>query len=71
MYKVHNPPETIEQRIERLERQGAIQPECPTCQREAYPALYAGKHLPFVPRHTASQRCKSGQRPHCTCDTCF
>lgn len=25
----------------------------------------------MAPRHTASVRCMSGQRPHCTCDTCF
>jgi hypothetical protein len=26
---------------------------------------------PTMPRHTASGRCESGQRNHCTCDTCF
>jgi hypothetical protein len=25
----------------------------------------------FAPSHTASPRCMSGKRPHCTCDTCF
>lgn len=25
----------------------------------------------FQPGHTASVRCMSGRRPHCTCDTCF
>lgn len=25
----------------------------------------------FQPGHTASRYCRSGQRPHCTCDTCF
>lgn len=23
------------------------------------------------PSHYASPRCRSGKRPHCTCDTCF
>lgn len=23
------------------------------------------------PRHTASRRCQSGKRPHCTCDACW
>ena len=23
------------------------------------------------PDHAASERCRSGKRPHCTCDTCF
>lgn len=26
---------------------------------------------PMMPRHTASEHCESGKRPHCTCDTCF
>ena len=26
---------------------------------------------PMMPRHSASERCESGKRPHCTCDTCF
>jgi hypothetical protein len=25
----------------------------------------------FQPGHTASSYCRSGKRPHCTCDTCF
>lgn len=25
----------------------------------------------FQPGHTASRYCRSGRRPHCTCDTCF
>ena len=25
----------------------------------------------FGPRHFASDRCESGKRNHCTCDTCF
>lgn len=23
------------------------------------------------PSHDASDRCESGKRPHCSCDTCF
>lgn len=26
---------------------------------------------PMIPSHTPSERCESGKRPHCTCDTCF
>jgi hypothetical protein len=26
---------------------------------------------PMMPSHTPSERCESGKRPHCTCDTCF
>lgn len=25
----------------------------------------------LAPRHEPSSRCRSGGRPHCTCDTCF
>lgn len=25
----------------------------------------------MMPSHTASSRCESGKRPHCTCDTCY
>jgi hypothetical protein len=25
----------------------------------------------FAPGHQPSDRCESGKRPHCTCDTCF
>ena len=25
----------------------------------------------FGPSHVASERCESGHREHCTCDTCF
>jgi hypothetical protein len=25
----------------------------------------------MMPSHTASERCESGKRPHCACDTCY
>jgi hypothetical protein len=25
----------------------------------------------IAPNHNAGERCESGKRPHCTCDTCF
>lgn len=25
----------------------------------------------MMPNHEASERCKSGKRDHCTCDTCY
>lgn len=34
------------------------------CQHQYYPEG-------FQPGHRASNYCRSGQRPHCTCDTCF
>lgn len=59
--------ETREQRIARWEAMGSIAPGCPSC-REFYdhPTLDA-----FAPRHRASRYCRSGGRPHCTCDLCF
>ena len=60
--------ETRAERIERLEKLGHIDPDCALCQREFYPHPSLS---PFAPRHKASERCESGQHPHCTCDTCF
>lgn len=36
---------------------------CLTCARYPEGAMF--------PRHDASPRCESGQRPHCSCSTCF
>lgn len=37
-------------------------PDCPQCLSGS---VFGG------PSHEASQRCRSGRHPHCTCDTCF
>jgi len=42
-----------------------LDPDCPACQRRA-----SGED-PHGPRHQPSDRCESGKRPHCTCDTCY
>lgn len=52
-----------------MEKQGAISPGCKECQGAFYAA--PDPINAFYPRHTASFRCESGRRPHCTCDTCF
>ena len=39
--------------------------DCAYCQREKE------RNSTFFPRHQASERCRSGKRNHCTCDTCF
>jgi hypothetical protein len=39
--------------------------ECAYCDRERA----AGNE--FHPSHDASDRCESGKREHCSCDTCF
>lgn len=61
--------------IKRLEGLGVLDPNCKTCQHDYYPFYrdewVQGKDGPMGPRHTASDRCRSGKRPHCTCDTCF
>jgi hypothetical protein len=62
--------ETTEEKIARLEREGYLDPGCPTCVEYFYPALEKGK-TPFAPNHKASEQCKSGKRNHCTCDACF
>jgi hypothetical protein len=60
--------ETREERLLRHQELGSYDPNCPTCVREKrdHPTLD-----PFMPNHTASPRCRSGRRNHCTCDTCF
>lgn len=57
----------------KLEEKGLIDRDCPSCQRDFIPRLKAGASFSdiFAPNHKASERCKSGRRPHCTCDTCF
>ena len=55
--------------LRRLEATGSIDPGCDYCRHEFY-ARDQPVHV-FAPRHTASSRCRSGKRPHCTCDTCW
>lgn len=62
--------ETVDERITRLEELGYIDKNCKTCQKEYYPAIKEGR-IAYGPKHKASERCESGKRPHCTCDTCF
>lgn len=61
------------QYIKALEMKGLIDPTCKTCEDEFYPKLKEGTKLMdiFAPRHKASESCRSGKHPHCTCDTCF
>lgn len=51
-------------RTEALARFGSDQgnPECRTCLEYS---VFGG------PAHTASPRCRSGRRDHCSCSTCF
>lgn len=64
-------PETRQEQIARWEREGWLDPACPGC---AYIYRATG-HLPtevaMGPHHDPSPCCRSGKRPHCTCDTCF
>jgi hypothetical protein len=52
-----------QRRVQRLIERGTWDPDCAYCQQ----------HVPgsMMPSHTASPRCQSGSRNHCTCDTCF
>jgi len=49
---------------------GAFLPGCPTCDEERARIEETGKP-DWSPSHHASVRCRSGSRPHCTCDACF
>lgn len=51
-----------------LEAIGALVPGCPGCQ-ERYDA--PDPLMVMAPSHKPSSSCKSGKRPHCTCDACF
>jgi hypothetical protein len=62
-------PETRAQAIARWESQGWLVPGCPGCE-ERYAAA-AGPGSVHGPNHTASRRCDSGKRPHCSCDACW
>lgn len=63
--------ETAIERITRLESIGYLDPNCKTCQEIFYPAYKHGDVSVFAPSHKPNDKCKSGKRPHCTCDTCF
>jgi hypothetical protein len=63
--------ETREEQLRRWEREGMLDPECAFCQREVYAATDKMPEDVFAPRHKALETCRSGRRPHCTCDTCF
>jgi hypothetical protein len=39
--------------------------QCDYCDRER------AQNNNFHPSHDASDRCRSGKRAHCSCDTCF
>jgi hypothetical protein len=59
--------ETREERLARWQEIGAYDPDCPQCAPiPKHPTL-----MPFMPRHNPNPRCRSGGRPHCTCDACF
>ena len=58
-------PLTKEQQIARMIQMGSIVRGCKGCE----PMLENPDAM--CPSHTASDRCRSGKRPHCTCDTCF
>lgn len=63
--------ETIAARITRLETAGHLDPGCRGCD-EFYAHIRAGKpDMPFAPLHRSNPYCRSGKRPHCTCDSCF
>lgn len=61
--------ETREEMVKRWEASGWLKQDCARCKK-----FYASPGKPtdvHGPSHRASDRCESGKRPHCTCDTCF
>lgn len=50
---------------ERKHRHKLAPGQCAYCDRER------AANNNFHPAHDASERCESGMRDHCSCDTCF
>lgn len=60
-------PEERDAKTRRMEAAGLLDPNCKYCQERYYkPAEPLGG-----PSHKASAACRSGARPHCTCDACY
>lgn len=49
--------------LEKFGKRNVQHPECQQCYEQS---VFRGG-----PSHAPSSRCRSGQRPHCSCDTCF
>jgi hypothetical protein len=64
-------PETRDEAIARMEKEGQLDPACSFCQSEIYSVTHVMPYNVFCPSHKASSSCQSGKHPHCTCDTCF
>jgi hypothetical protein len=63
------PRETRSEALARWEREGFIARDCKGCEE-----FYDTPEYPwavFAPRHTASPRCESGSRAHCSCGICW
>ena len=50
-----------------VERTQLDEPQCSECDDDSYPV----PHWPLAIADGPSPRCRSGQRPHCTCDICY
>lgn len=62
--------ETVDSdRLKWMIESGTIDPDCAYCQRTFLAAENPASVM--APSHRASAGCKSGSRPHCTCDACF
>ena len=48
-----------------LDRFGKKNPRYPACRECLSASLFGG------PGHESSSMCRSGKKPHCTCDACF
>jgi hypothetical protein len=61
--------ETRSEALERWEKEGLLDPECFQCgEFRDFPGMPWDC---FAPLHKPNPGCDSGQRPHCTCDSCF
>ena len=60
--------EQVKDLLIRWEKSGRIVKDCPGCQ-----IYYKSDNPQYAtsPPHKNSSYCKSGNRPHCSCDYCF
>ena len=71
MFSYHADRDMVEQAgsmLRKLRSQGAADwgtPQVEGCEECAINSVFGG------PRHNPSSHCRSGKRPHCTCDACF
>jgi hypothetical protein len=61
---------TNQEKLQGFIARGLLDPNCAGCTESIQEVLKTGT-LPMAPSHQPKSRCRSGNRPHCTCDFCW